>query len=297
MINLDGISLIIPAFNEENGIRRTLDDCRHCLHSLNMPFELIVVDDGSSDATASVAEDASAKVIRHPANGGYGRALKSGILAASYETIVIMDADGTYPPHALPLLLERYRQGFDMVVGERSGEHYKQSVFKFSLRRILQFLVEWSCGKAIPDINSGFRVFARTPVLAFFRHLCDTFSFTTSLTLAYMMTGRFVAYVPIAYAARVGSSHVRLFRDALHTLGYIMRQILYFNPLKIFLLFALLWLGIGLCGFIFSALTKLNIGYYLGIFSLFGSFLMLGIGLLAEQIRQVVISMRDSDAR
>jgi len=294
MNNQGGVSLVIPAFNEENGLRQTLEDCRNCLNSLKIHFEIIVVDDGSTDATASIAEGASARVIRHPANGGYGRALKGGILAARYETIIIMDADGTYPVHSIPLLLEHYRQGFDMVVGQRTGEHYEQSVFKFSLRRLLQFLVEWSCGKTIPDINSGLRVFARTPVKAFFRHLCDTFSFTTSLTLAYMMTGRFVAYVPIAYAPRVGSSHVRLLKDSLLTLGYILRQILYFNPLKIFLLFSLIWLGIGLSGFIFFALTRLMISYYFGVLSLFGAFLMLGMGLLAEQIRQVVISISDN---
>jgi glycosyltransferase involved in cell wall biosynthesis len=271
-----------------------VDNCRGVLQETDLAFEIIVVDDGSADATAALAESASARVIRHPANAGYGRSLKDGVLAARFETIAIVDADGTYPVEELPRLLKKFAAGFDMVVGARTGKHYRQSVLKSLLRGLLQALVEWSCNKAIPDINSGLRVFGRKDAIFFFRHLCDTFSFTTSITLAYMMTGHYVAYVPISYGVRIGSSHINLAKDSLYTLGYILRQILYFDPLKIFMLFAFCWMTGGVGGFLFSLITGLSIGYQFGILSIFGVFLMLGFGLLAEQIRQLVVRREDS---
>ena len=181
-------------------------------------------------------------MVRHPHNVGYGRSLKNGIAAAQYDMIAICDADGTYPAAAIPELVRLHREGFDMAVGRRQGPHYRESMLKMPMRALLRFLVEWTAGRHIPDINSGLRVFSRAAVMQYFAHLCDTFSFTTSLTLAYMMTGRFVAYAPIDYFERAGRSKVRLFRDALRTLQYIVEAILYYNPLKLFLLFSLICL-------------------------------------------------------
>jgi glycosyltransferase involved in cell wall biosynthesis len=294
MREIDGVSVIIPALNEQNAIGETVGACVRVLTEWGKaPFEIVVVNDGSIDETASIARAAGATVVDHPGNGGYGRSLKDGILAAKYDTIAMTDADGTYPVKDLPILLEKYLQGFDMVVGARTGEKYRQSPFKSFLRSLLKFLVEWTAGKQIDDINSGFRVFAKENALPFFRHLCDTFSFTTSITLAYMMNGLFVAYVPIDYYQRVGSSKVRLFSDSLRTLGYVMRQILYFDPLKIFVLFSVTWLFFAFWCFVLTALTGIQIGYNVGIFSIFGSFIMLGLGLLAEQIRQLIVSLAD----
>jgi len=284
-----GVSIVIPAYNEEKAIADTVATCRKMLENFEA-FEIIVVNDASSDATAQIAQNAGARVIHHPVNGGYGRSIKDGIRAATYDTIVILDADGTYPIEDITKLLEKYFEGFDMVVGARAGTHYIQSKFKSCLRSILKFMVEWSCGKSIPDINSGFRVFSKNESLRFFNHLCDTFSFTTSLTLAYMMTGRFVGYVPTQYYPRIGSSHVRLFTDSLNTLNYVLRQILYFNPIKIFTLFAICWLLFGVFWFVCFTILHLLVGYYLGILSLFGACIMFGLGLLAEQIRQLILS-------
>ena len=137
--------------------------------------EIIVVNDGSRDATEERAKDAGARVITHPHNVGYGASLKHGIKSALHDTIVISDADGTYPITAIPELLREYNSGFDMVVGARQGIHYHQSFLKKHLRNVLRWMVEFISGRVIPDINSGLRVFSRKTVLPLFppalRHL------------------------------------------------------------------------------------------------------------------------------
>ena len=168
------ISVIIPAYNEENAIENTV---RNAFLALNQsefqPAEVIVVDDGSTDNTSKEAEKAGAKVMQHPHNIGYGRSLKDGIRAATYDTIVILDGDGTYPVEEIPNIVRRYHSGFDMVVGERRGKHYHESLLKKGLRLILQALVEFTSGRKIPDINSGLRVFSKATVVPYFSRLCE----------------------------------------------------------------------------------------------------------------------------
>ncbi len=295
---IKGVSIVIPALNEQNAITQTIEECSNVLKAWKeIPYEIIVVDDGSSDNTADYALTAGAKVIQHPTNAGYGRSLKDGIQAAAYDTIVITDADGTYPVQDIPKLLEKYAQGFDMVVGARKGKFYKQSVYKSFLRKLLKKTVEWATEKSIEDINSGLRVFSREKALSFSQHLCETFSFTTSITLAYMMNNLFVAYIPTDYYERIGGSHVRLFKDSLRTITYILKQILYFNPLKIFILFSGLWFVFACFSFLFRIITGLKVGYYMGVMSIWGCFLILGLGLLAEQIRQLIISVNKNNEK
>lgn len=212
------ISVVIPAFNEERSIIETVRNVRAVLDGAEMKdAEILIVDDGSSDATGALALQAGAVVVVNPHNAGYGYSLKAGITKARFDTIVITDADGTYPIEKIPELVKLYQDGFDMVVGARSGAHYRGSRIKWPMRRLLRFLVEWTTGRRIPDINSGLRVFSRATIMEYFSHLCNTFSFTTSLTLAYMMTSKFVTYVTIPYAERVGKSKVNLWRDSFRT--------------------------------------------------------------------------------
>jgi glycosyltransferase involved in cell wall biosynthesis len=252
------ISVVIPALNEEGAIADTVEKACEVLTCAGLePFEVVVVDDGSTDRTGEIARSAGAHVVRHPHNVGYGQSIKDGIVAARYETIVICDADGTYPIEAIPNLVRRHREGFDMTVGARTGPNYRESALKVPLRWLLRHLVEYTASRKIPDINSGLRVFERSTVLGYFSHLCDTFSFTTSLTLAYIMTGRFVTYVPIDYHPRIGRSKVMLFRDAIRTFQYILEAAVYFNPLRIFFLATALCLGGAFACFIAALLTHL----------------------------------------
>ena len=284
------ISIVIPAINEQDEIGRTIARLRQVLSSGGIgAYEVVVVDDGSRDETAARAEAAGARVLRHPHNVGYGRSLKDGIRAAHYDTIIINDADGTYPVEAIPDLLARYNQGYDMVVGARSGKHYRELLIKMPLRRVLRFIVEFTAGRSIPDINSGLRVFRRSTALEYFDHLCETFSFTTSMTLAYMMTGKFVAYVPINYNKRVGKSKVKLLRDSMKTLQYIVEAAIYYNPLKMFVLMAGIVLASSFVSFTLALIAKLNVFFYVGVGGIISSVLIFSLGLLAVLLRQIMV--------
>jgi polyisoprenyl-phosphate glycosyltransferase len=289
------ISAVIPALNEERALGQTIAALAATLAAAKLePFEIVVVDDGSTDNTRSIALQAGARVVSHPHNLGYGRSLKDGIQAATYDTIVITDADGTYPVETIPELVSLYRRGFDMVVGQRHGPHYRQSSFKMPMRRLLRFLVEWTAARRVPDINSGLRIFSKSSVVQYFPHLCDTFSFTTSLTLSYMMTSRFVAYHKIDYYERIGTSKVRLLRDSLLTLQYIIEAIVYYNPLKIFLLFSLICALGGILLVVMAVSLQIVTLIWLGVGTSLVAIIVLCIGLLAVQLKQIMESPRRS---
>ena len=278
---MSALSIIIPAFNEEQGISNVLEH----LSTIPLECEVIVVDDGSTDQTARVAQEHGARVIRHPANGGYGHSLKTGIQSASHEFVAIADADGTYPLEELPGMMKKMEEGFDMVVGARHGAAYRGTFFKMPARFIFKFLVEFSTGRHIPDINSGLRVFRKSDVSPLFPLLCDTFSFTTTLTLAYCFLHKFICYIPIKYEKRIGSSKVRIVRDSLRTLQFIVQSIAYFNPLKLFLLLAFLLFLIATFLLFYAFLVS---EYWIAIISLpffLGSILVFSLGILADILR------------
>jgi polyisoprenyl-phosphate glycosyltransferase len=283
------ISIIIPSYNEEECIQVTINKCKDLLLKVGNEYsEIIVVDDGSTDNTYQKSLESGIKAIRHPHNIGYGKALKNGILIAKNEIIIITDADGTYPIERIPDLITMYQKGYNMIVGARTGKHYDESFFKKSNRRLLKFLVEFTAGRKIDDINSGLRIFSKSEILPYIDTLCDTFSFTTSLSLAYMMTGKFVGYMPIEYHSRIGKSKVRLFRDSLRTFQFITEAILFYNPIKIFLLFSIILIIIGSLNLVLAYFTYLKIAYVLGISSILLAILMLAIGFLSVQLKQIL---------
>ena len=287
------ISIVIPALDEAATIATTIEGVHQALRATGSPYEILLVNDGSQDDTATHASSSGARVISHLYPLGYGRSLKDGIAAATHDTVVILDADATYPANRIPDLLHEFRKGYHMVIGARQGQHFDESWLKRPLRRLLRFLVEFTTGTVIPDVNSGMRVFSKSDITTFFPHLSDSFSFTTSSTLAYLMTKRYVRYVPIHYALRASKSKVRLFRDSLRTLQYITEAILYYNPIKLFLLFALAVfipsVPLGLYGWLDNSfLATLT-----GCIGVFCSIFIMGLGFLAESLRQ----LRASGAR
>ncbi len=281
------LSVIIPAKDEQESVAGTVQQIRLALGKTK--HEIVVVDDGSRDDTARCAREAGARVISHPHNLGYGAALKTGIRSAAHDTIVITDADNTYPNDQIPRLLEEYQKGFDMVVGARTGQHYLESTLKSPLRWVLKFLVEYTTGRKVPDVNSGLRIFSKQKVVPYFGHLCNTFSFTTSLTLAYMMNYLFVSYVPIPYHKRTGRTKVHLLRDTLRTLQYIVEAIVYYNPIKIFILMSGLVLAGSALSLVIALFTKLTIFYFLGVGGILMSILVFSLGLIAVLLQKIMV--------
>lgn len=283
------LTIVIPALNEDLAIEDTVRRALAVASGAGLqPCEVIVVDDGSRDRTPGIAAAAGARVISHPHNAGYGASLKTGIAGATYDMVAITDADGTYPIEEIPRLVERYRKGFDMVVGARTGEHYRESSVKSPLRWVLRQLVEFTSGRSIPDINSGLRVFSKATISTYFPHLCNTFSFTTSATLAYMMTGRFVDYQDIDYYERKGTTKVRLLRDALRTLQYIVEAITYYNPTKAFLMLSGACVAVGGASGVTGLWTGSPALLATGFAGLLAAIAVFGMGLVAVLLKQIM---------
>ena len=248
------VSVLIPAFNEENGVGAVVEKVRRVLKKARIPHEIIVIDDGSQDATAKRAREANASVVSMGENRGYGASLKAGMRQARYSLIAMLDADGTYPAEELPKLI-RLSQNADMAVGART----KPNAAIPTLRRFPKWLLgKWAnylADRRIPDLNSGLRVFHR-PIAARYEGLFPNgFSFTTTITLALECHGYIVKYHPIHYAPRVGDSKIRPFRDTLNFFSLVLRVVMYFKPLKIFIpLSGIIVLG----GAASAVLSKMN---------------------------------------
>lgn len=229
------VSVVIPAYNEEMGISKVLSDLKTILDNTHLQYEIIVVDDGSSDKTAEIVQKQDfIRLIQHPVNRGYGAALKTGIRAANGDLILITDADGTYPNEYIPKLLE-YSGEYDMVVGARTGKKVHIPLYRRPAKLFLTKLANYLVGTKIPDLNSGMRLFRREDSMKYFHILPSGFSFTTTITLSYLSDDFMVKYVPIDYHERHGSSKIKPFRDGINFILLIVKAITYFNPMKIFL--------------------------------------------------------------
>jgi len=228
------LSIVIPAYNEEKSIGRVIDEVRKELDQHDLRYEIIVVDDGSKDRTLAEAEEKEVLVVQHPQNIGYGAALKTGINHAGGENIAILDADQTYPIDRL-MDLYQWTDRFPMVVGARQGKNASIPLFRRPVKWILRRLAQFLCEMEIPDLNSGFRIFRKDVACKFFHMLPAGFSFTTTITLCCLTNGYFIKYVPISYRKRVGKSKIRPFHDTINFLSIILRTIVCFNPLKIFI--------------------------------------------------------------
>jgi glycosyltransferase involved in cell wall biosynthesis len=290
------ISVVVPVYNEEKSIKNTINEIKKVLktNKLYKNSEIIIVNDGSTDNTLKELKKCDVVIINNPTNMGYGFSLKRGIEAAKNETIVITDADSTYPFDAVPKMLEVKNKGFDLVVGKRKGKYYRQSIFKSILRLMLKKFVEFISGKKIDDINSGLRIFDKSLVMKYFPRLCNTFSFTTSQTLAYLMNNHFVTYVDINYNKRKGKSKVKLLRDSMIALRYILESCVYYNPLKVFTLLSVICIFLSIIGFLFSHFANIHAGYILGIGGLLLSIVVFSFGLLAVILKQIMDKQYDN---
>jgi len=226
------LTIIIPAYNEESGILDTLSKLKPFAEKNN--WKVIVVNDGSTDKTKDILNANSfVKVITHKVNRGYGASLKSGLSEASTELVAFYDADGQHRPEELEKLWKAWIDQ-DMIVGQRvKGSHFSLSRApgKWILGKTANFLA----GRKIPDLNSGLRIVKRDIIMKYLQLFPDGFSFSTTSTIAFLGDKRQIDYIPIQTSKRAGKSSVNQVKDGLNTLLLIVRLIVLFNPLKVFI--------------------------------------------------------------
>ena len=250
------ISVVIPAHNEEEAAGAVLDELIEIL--AGQAYEIIVVDDCSTDNTAKIVREKEVKLIQHQQNIGYGAAIKTGIKKATNDLILIIDGDGSYPVKAIPELLKEVDQ-YDLVVGARTGKEVNIQLYRRPAKWFLSQLANYLSETKIPDLNSGMRIFRRKDVEKILNILPNKFSFTTTMTLAYHTTGLLVKYVPINYYKRAGKSKIKPFKDGFNFIMLIFRTITYFNPLKVFL-------PVGFAFFVAAIFVFLYSAFFLGRF-------------------------------
>jgi glycosyltransferase involved in cell wall biosynthesis len=231
----DGVSVVIPVFNEQDGIGPTLDAVTKALSHIDLPSEIIVVDDGSTDETPErAASHRDVKLIRHAENRGVGAARNTGITGAAYQAVVMIDGDATYPASEIPLLLNGLAH-YDMVVGARTGGNVAKNVVRAIPKWFILKLACYISGARIPDLNSGLRAFRKTSVLRFFNILPKGHSWVSTITLAMLSNGLAVKFESVDYHRRIGRSTFHPFIDTYNYISLVVRTIMYFDPLKVFL--------------------------------------------------------------
>lgn len=282
------LSLIIPARNEVEGLRRLLPELVTALPNA----EIIVVNDGSDDNTLAVCAEFPVQVVSHPYPKGNGAAVKSGARAAIGDVLIFMDADGQHKPEDIPALLEKFKEGFDMVVGARqSGSH--AGAHRAVANDVFSRLATWMTGQPVEDLTSGFRVVKANKFRKFLYLLPNGFSYPTTITMSFFRAGFSVAYLPIHTPRRAtGKSHIRPTRDGLRFLLIIFKIGTLYSPLKLFLPISLIFFFSGLSYYLFTFVTQHRFTNMSALL-LTTSMLVFLIGLISEQITMLIY--KDSD--
>jgi len=274
------VAVIIPAYNEQDAVRATVDEVKRALRSAAIAHHVVVVNDGSDDATAAQGSAAGAQVIDFPDNIGYGHALKAGIAAADSDLVAILDADGTYPPDALPAMIAMAEHA-DMVVGDRGAAMNNVPWVRRPAKWVLKTLASVVAQRRINDVNSGLRVFRRPALEQFVPLLPDGYSFTTTITLCMLATNHTVVYQPIHYGRRIGRSKIRA-RHFFKFIFLVVRLTVFFQPLRIFLPLGAILMLAGVAKAIYDASLSPS-----AVFSMLAAILVWSIGLLADMITRL----------
>lgn len=228
------VSVILPVYNEVDHLEQEVKRVRKSLDDSGLSYEIIVVDDGSTDGSGESARNIDGvRTVRFLTNRGSGSARKYGSMIARGEVVVWTDVDMTYPNDEIPRLV-RELEGYDQVVGARTTEEGTVKLLRKPAKWLIRRLAAYLAGTPIPDLNSGFRAFRREVGDQFLYLLPRGFSCVTTITMAFLSNGYSIKYIPIEYAARAGKSKFHWWKDTRRYLLQVVRMILMHEPLRFF---------------------------------------------------------------
>jgi len=280
-------SVIIPCYNESQTIGRLVNN----ISNLYPDFEIIVIDDGSTDDTAVIAEEAGATVYSHPYNIGNGAAIKSGIRRASGDILVFMDADLQHNPEDIETMLS-YLPDYDMVVGARSKKD-QASLGRALGNKLYNWLSSYVAKFNVQDLTSGFRAIKSDIAKQFLYLLPNTYSYPTTLTLGVLRTGRALKYIPIKVRVRkAGKSNINIFKDGIRFFMIIVKICTLFSPFRIFLPVSFFMFCLGLSYYMYTFFVS---GRFTNMSALLftTSIIIFMMGLISEQICQMRFERRE----
>lgn len=277
------ISVILPSYNEEASIAPVIQGIHATLK--NEDYEIIVVDDGSTDKTMSIAMDNNARVVKNPYNIGNGAAIKAGIRASEGSILVFMDSDGQHDPEEIPKLLKLVGP-YDMVVGARMG-HKNSSAHRRWANIFYNYFASYMIGRKIYDLTSGFRAIKAEVAKKFSYLLPNTFSYPSTITMALFRAGYSVKYIPIEARKRVGTSKINIIRDGTRFVLIIIKIATFFSPLRVFVPVSLSLFTVGV-GYALFKIIVLHTRYTpFSVLLINTSVIIFFMGLISEQIAQL----------
>jgi glycosyltransferase involved in cell wall biosynthesis len=246
------VTVVLPCYNEQDHVLTELERITKAMDASPFSYELLVIDDKSTDDTLAVLTDAQhrfpqMRLMPFQRNGGSGTARRIGTADARGRIVVWTDADMTYPNERIPEFVQYLcdRPNVDQVVGARTSERGRYKFLRVPAKWTIRKLAERLSGAKIPDLNSGLRAFRRDVSLPYLRLLPPGFSCVTTITMSFLSNQHTVDYVPIEYAKRAGKSKFHFFSDAYGYVLQVLRMVMYFNPIKVLMPLALLLLGVG----------------------------------------------------
>lgn len=286
-INNPHVSIIIPAKNEQHGLAHILPDLKKRFPE----SEILVIDDGSTDATAETGTALGAIVLQQPYSKGNGAAIKAGARAAAGNILVFMDADGQHQPEDISRLLSKLDESYDMVVGARNRDG-QAGVHRATANGFYNRLASWMVGHKVEDLTSGLRAVRADKFRKFLHLLPNGFSYPTTITMSFFRAGYSVAYIPIHAPKRIGKSHLRIFRDGARFLLIIFKIGTLYSPLKLFAPISAFFFLSGLGHYLYTYLTIHRFTNMSALLFISAVMIFL-IGLVSEQI--TALNFRDSD--
>jgi len=238
------VTVVLPCYNERAHIEQEIKRIGDALDAAGMTYELLVVDDGSTDGSRELLRTIPGiRTILLPRNQGSGTARRIGTQQARGAVVAWTDADMTYPNELIPDLVRQLDDQYDQVVGARKTEAGTYKLFRVPAKWTIRKLASYLTNTPIPDLNSGLRVFKRSVARPYLRLLPPGFSCVTTITLAFLANGHQIKYVPIDYFKRSGRSKFHPFKDAYNYILQVLRMVMYFNPLRVLMPVALTLLG------------------------------------------------------